>query len=68
MQKYLALAVLLIVVLTTGTSQASNRRVRQTTQVNNGYYAAQAQPGPFARLMELERRKNAALRQAFFGR
>ena len=64
-------------VLACDSSQAANRRMQNNTVpsnaaparggnvVNNGY----ARPaGPFGRLMEMERNKNAALRQMFFGR
>jgi len=61
MKKVLVLAVLAATVLTGFEVHASARRTRP--QVS----AAQAQ-GPMNRLMELERRKNAALRQAFLGR
>ena len=77
MRKLLVLAALAIVVLACDSSQAANRRmqnnsmpsnvapVRGGTVVNNGY----ARPmGPIANLVDLERRKNAALRQMFFGR
>lgn len=60
MRKFLILAILATIALTGHEAQAAQRVVR--TQV------AAAGPGPFARLMELERRKNAALRQMFFGR
>jgi hypothetical protein len=67
MQKLLTLAILAAVVLICNSSDAASRRVR-ATQPANGYVAQNGQAGPFARLMELERRKNAALRSAFFGR
>jgi hypothetical protein len=71
MQRFLAMLVLTIVVLTCDDSQAANRRLRaNTTQTNNVNTATNApvQQRPFSRLMEIERRKNAALRQMFFGR
>jgi hypothetical protein len=70
MQKLITLAALAIVVLACDSSHASNRRVRETSVPATGGYnvsAAQTQ-GAFGRLMEMERRKNAALRQMFFGR
>ena len=66
MRKLVSLAALAIIVLTCSESQASNRRVR-----TNGYQTSVSSnqgSGPFARLMDMERRKNAALRQMFFGR
>ena len=59
MRKLLVLATLAIVTLTGFEAQAAGRRVRQ--QVS-------ASPGPITRLVEFEKRKNAALRQMFFGR
>ncbi len=59
MRKLAILAILAAVVLTGVEARASQRRVR--TQVSAGQ-------GPVGRLVELERRKNAALRQMFFGR
>ncbi len=65
MRKLVPLVALAIVILTTSDSDASNRRVRTNTApaVSN-----QSAAGPLGRLMELERRKNAALRQMFLGR
>jgi len=71
MQKLIPLAALAIVVLACDSSHASNRRVRETSVPATGGYNVAASPqsqGPFGRLMEMERRKNAALRQMFFGR
>lgn len=70
MQKFVALAALAVVALACTDSHASNRRVRANAAPAGNYYTAtEAQPaGPFARLMELERRKNAALRSMFLGR
>jgi len=69
MQKFVALAALALVTLACADSHAANRRVRATAPAPAGNYTqAEAQPGPFARLMELERRKNAALRSMFLGR
>ena len=59
MRKLLILASLAVIVLTGFEVEANQRRVR--SQVSAGQ-------GPVGRLVELERRKNAALRQAFFGR
>ncbi len=59
MRKLLALAILAVVTLTGFEAQASVRRVRP--QVSAGQ-------NPIARVMEFERRKNAALRQMFLGR
>lgn len=59
MRKLLILAILATIALTGHEAQAYQRVVR--TQVGAG-------PGPVARLIDLERRKNAALRQMFFGR
>lgn len=67
MQKIVTLAALALVVLACSDSQAANRRVR--TSAPAGAYVSSGQAdGPFSRLMEMERRKNAALRQMFFGR
>lgn len=65
MRKLVPLVALAIVILTTSDSDASNRRVRTNAApaVSN-----QSAAGPLGRLMELERRKNAAIRQMFFGR
>lgn len=55
------------------TSYRSNYRssARAAQTYNNGNYyrtgASRRADGPFARMMDLERRKNAALRQMFFG-
>ena len=70
MQKLIALAALAVMTLVCTDSEASNRRIRMSTaQPNNGYAVQNVQSdGPFARLMEMERRKNAALRQMFFSR
>ena len=59
MRKLLVLASLAAIALSGIDVQASQRRVRPT--VTSG-------PGPVNRLIELERRKNAALRQMFLGR
>lgn len=61
MRKLLVLAILTTTTLAGLEVHAAVRRTRP--QVSAG----QAQ-GPVNRLMELERRKNAALRQAFLGR
>ena len=59
MRKLLILAAVAAVTLTSVETQAAVRRVRpQTSSVQT----------PFSRLMELERRKNAYLRQMIFGR
>lgn len=70
MQKLIALAALAVMTLVCSNSEASNRRIRtNVAQPSNGYAVQNTQSeGPFARLMELERRKNAALRQMFFSR
>jgi hypothetical protein len=60
MRKLLVLAMMAVATLTCIDAQASTRRVR--TQVST------AGQSPFSRLMELERRKNAALRQMFLSR
>lgn len=68
MRKLIPLAALAIVALMYTDSEASNRRIRTSSApAGNGYYVQQGD-GPLARLMDLERRKNAALRQMFFGR
>jgi hypothetical protein len=68
MRKLITLAALAAVTLVCSDSEASNRRIRMNT-VGSGQVVQNAPAdGPFARLMELERRKNAALRQMFFGR
>jgi hypothetical protein len=59
MRKLLVSMALAAVTLTGFEVHAAVRRVRP--QVT-------ATPSPFTRLMDLERRKNAALRQMFFGR
>ena len=70
MRKLIPLAALAVMTLVCTDSEASNRRIRMnTTQSNSGYAVQNVQSdGPFARLMDMERRKNAALRQMFFGR
>ena len=76
MRKLLALASLAVVVLACDNSHAANRRTQNNTVPYNsapggGYVVnneAARPAGPFARLMEIERRKNAALRQMVFGR
>lgn len=70
MQKFVVLAALAVVALACADSHAANRRVRTNSAPAGNYYTAtEAQPvGPFARLMEMERRKNAALRAMFLGR
>lgn len=72
MQKIITLAVLTIVALSCVDSQAANRRVRMNSAPAGQTYPMQSNvsqsEGPFSRLMEMERRKNAALRQMFFGR
>ena len=60
MRKLLILAVIATVTLTGLEVQAAGRRVRQVS-------AGQGQ-GPVRGLIDMERRKNAALRQMFFGR
>lgn len=68
MRKLIMLAALAVVTLVCSDSEASNRRIRMNT-VGSGQTVQNApSDGPFARLMEMERRKNAALRQMFFGR
>ncbi len=64
MQKIVTLAAVTILLLACSDTQAANRRVRTT----GTYVSSNQGNGPFARLMELERRKNAALRQMFFSR
>lgn len=64
MRKIVTLAALAIVALACTDSHASNRRVRTTGPAVSNVQSA----GPFARLMEIERRKNAALRSMFLGR
>lgn len=59
MRKLIILAVLATIALSGREAQAYQRVVR--TQVGAGQ-------GPFARLIDMERRKNAALRSMFFGR
>ena len=59
MRKLSVLAFLTAMMLFGFEVQAAQGRVR--AQISAG-------PGPINRLIELERRKNAALRQAFFGR
>jgi hypothetical protein len=68
MRKLIPLAALAIVTLVCSDSEASNRRIRMSSAPASGGYYAQQGDGPLARLMELERRKNAALRSMFFGR
>jgi hypothetical protein len=60
MRKILIVATLLAMVLTTVETQAARRQVVQ----GNGQTVSRGD-GPFARLMEIERRKNAALRSMF---
>jgi hypothetical protein len=71
MQKIITLAVLTIVALSCVDGQAANRRVRMNTAPVRQTYSMQRNvsqsEGPLSRLMEMERRKNAALRQMFFG-
>ena len=59
MRKLLIFAALAVVVMTAAETQAAVRRVRPQTS---------AIQGPVNRVMDLERRKNAALRQMFLGR
>ena len=59
MRKLLMLAAVAAVLMSGVESQAASRRVRPT--VSSGQT-------PFSRLMELERRKNAYLKQMIFGR
>lgn len=61
MRKLLVLASLAAIAMTGIEVQASQRRPRPQVAVPQGQ-------GPVNRLIELERRKNAALRQMFFGR
>jgi hypothetical protein len=71
MRKILTLVALAMVALVCDESHAAGRRVRVNSVPagNNGVVVQNTQSdGPFARLMEMERRKNAALRQMFFGR
>ena len=56
MRNYLILAALTATVLVTGEAQAARRQV-----VNGNGTTVARGDGPFARLLELERRKNAAL-------
>ena len=56
MRSFLILAALVAMVLVTGEAQAARRQV-----VNGNGYSASRGDSPFARLMELERRKNSAL-------
>ena len=56
MRNFLILAALTAAVLVTGEAQAARRQV-----VNGNATTAARGDRPFARLMELERRKNAAL-------
>lgn len=68
MRKLIPLAALAIVALMYTDSEASNRRIRMgSMQTGNGTYVQQGD-GPLARLIDLERRKNAYLRSVFFGR
>jgi hypothetical protein len=68
MRKLIPLAVVAIVALMYTDSEASNRRIRTTSvPAGNGAYVQQGD-GPIARLIDLERRKNAYLRSVFFGR
>ncbi len=60
MRKLLILAAVAAVTLTSVETQAAGRRVRPQ--------ASSSVQTPFSRLMDLERRKNAYLRQMFFGR
>lgn len=60
MRNFLILAALAAMVLATGEAQAARRQV-----VNGNGYTVARSDGPFARLMELERRKNAALMSMF---
>jgi hypothetical protein len=70
MKRLVTLAALAIVVLACDDSQAANRRVRnnQVPAVTRNRVSDGQGNGPLGRLMELERRKNAALRQMFLGR
>ncbi len=54
MRMFVILTALAAMVLVTGEAQAARRQVGNGNTVSRG-------DGPFARLMELERRKNAAL-------
>jgi len=59
MRKLLILTAVAAVMMTSVEVQAASRRVRpQVSSVQN----------PFTKLMDLERRKNAYLRQMFLGR
>ncbi len=60
MRKLLILAAVAAVTLTSVEIQAAGRRVRPQT--------SSSVQTPFSRLMDLERRKNAYLRQMVFGR
>lgn len=67
MQKLLVAAALLAGLVATDAAQAA-QRVRYTRVQRGPVYQDQSyRPGPFARLMELERRKNERLRQMFWG-
>lgn len=68
MRKLIMLAALAVVTLVCSDSEASNRRIRMNTVGSGQTVQNASSDGPFARLMEMERRKNAALRQMFFGR
>jgi len=59
MRKTLIVAMIVVVTLTGFEVRAAQRRVRP--QVSAGQ-------GPLRALIDLEKRKNAALRQMFFGR
>ena len=58
MRKIITLAVVATILMSSVEVNAAGRRVRP--QVSNGQT-------PFSRLMDLERRKNAALKRFFFG-
>ncbi len=62
MKKFILLAVLAASIMTTGgTAEAGSSR-------SGTYVSQRSNDNIFSRLMELERRKNAALRRMFFGR
>lgn len=70
MRRFTALTTLAIVILACDNSEAANRRVRVNSNpvMNGGTVSNDQSANPLSRLIELERRKNAALRQMFFGR
>ena len=57
-----------VLAVTCADSEASSRRTTGSAATGAQVRRAGPSNGPLANLMELERRKNAALRQMFFGR